>query len=29
MPPYVMAPEQIEIIAEVVWQGLELATATN
>ena len=27
MPPYVITPEEIQLMAEVAWQGIELATA--
>jgi len=27
MPPYVITPEEINLMAEVAWQGIELATA--
>ena len=27
MPPYVITPEEIQLMAEVAWQGIQLATA--
>ena len=27
MPPYVITPEEIQLVADVAWQGIELATA--
>jgi adenosylmethionine-8-amino-7-oxononanoate aminotransferase len=27
MPPYVITPDEINLMAEVAWQGIQLATA--
>ena len=27
MPPYVITPDEIDLMAEVAWQGIQLATA--
>ena len=29
MPPYVITPDEIRYMAEVAWEGIELATSRN